>query len=86
MSEVASRELRNNTRALLTRVEAGEAITITVDGVAVALLQPVQRRPQWLARDAFVGQVLSQQADSALRAELRELAPDMTDDLDIDDS
>jgi antitoxin (DNA-binding transcriptional repressor) of toxin-antitoxin stability system len=30
MGEVASRELRNNTRALLRRVEAGEAVTMEV--------------------------------------------------------
>lgn len=29
MSSVASRELRNNTRALLERVAAGEEVTIT---------------------------------------------------------
>src|SRR5688572_25744690 len=34
MTEVASRELRNNTRALLDRVAGGEEITITVGGRA----------------------------------------------------
>lgn len=81
MPEIASRELRNNTRALLDRVEAGEPITITVDGRAVAVLQPVSRRPRWLGRDEFVGRVLPRQADAALAGELRELAPDTTDDL-----
>ena len=41
MAEVASRELRNNTRAVLDRVEAGEAVTITVDGRPVARLEPI---------------------------------------------
>ena len=41
MTDVASRDLRNNTRALLERVEAGESITITVDGRPVATLEPV---------------------------------------------
>jgi len=81
MPNVASRELRNNTRALLDRVEAGESITITVDGRAVALLQPADRRPRFLARDVFIGRLLSHRADPALRAELRDLAPDTTDDL-----
>jgi prevent-host-death family protein len=80
VAEVASRELRNNTRALLDRVEAGEAITVTIDGRPVAVLQPVGRRPRWLPRDEFVRRVVAHQADAALRAELRQLAPDATDD------
>ena len=47
MSEVASRELRNDTAGLLRRVQAGEEITITVNGKAVArltALQPTRRR------------------------------------------
>jgi prevent-host-death family protein len=81
MTDVASRQLRNNTRAVLDRVAAGEAITITVDGRPVALLAPVGRRPRWLARRDFTERVLAKQADPGLRAELRGLAPDTTDDL-----
>ena len=81
MTDVASRELRNNTRSLLDRVEAGESITITVDGRAVAVLQPIGQRPRFVARDAFLRGVLAHQADAGLRRDLRELAPDTTDDL-----
>lgn len=81
MSEVASRELRNNTRSLLERVEAGEAVTITIDGRPVAVLQPVGRRPRWLGRDEFVRRVGSHQADPTLRGELAALAPETTDEL-----
>jgi prevent-host-death family protein len=81
MAVVASRELRNNTRSLLDRVEAGEEVTITVDGRPVAVLQPVGRRPRWLGRDEFVRLVASHQADASLRADLVELAPDSTEDL-----
>ncbi len=81
MSEVASRELRNNTRALLDRVEAGESVTITVEGRPVAVLEPLARRPRWMTRDEFVRRVQPRQADPALAAELRVLAPDTTDDL-----
>ena len=81
MGDVASRELRNNTRSLLERVQAGEAMTITVDGRPIAVLQPVGRRPQWLARDEFVRRVGPHQADSGLRNELTALAPGTTDDL-----
>ena len=81
MSDVASRELRNNTRALLERVEAGESITITVDGRAVAVLQPPARRTRFMARDLFIEHLLGHPADPGLRAELRDLAPDTTDDI-----
>ncbi|MCA1834018.1 MAG: type II toxin-antitoxin system Phd/YefM family antitoxin [Actinomycetota bacterium] len=80
MTEIASRELRNNTRALLARVEAGEAVTITVDGRPAAVLQPVGHRSRWLTRDEFARQILAYQADAGLSRLLRELAPDTTDD------
>lgn len=83
MSDVASRDLRNNTRSLLDRVEAGESITITVDGRPVASLQPVERRPRFLAKDAFVRQIMSHQADAGLRSDLRALAPGTTDDIPL---
>lgn len=82
MSTVASRELRNNTRALLDRVDAGESITITVDGRPVAVLQGVERRPRSMARDEFLRRIAVSQADAALREVLRDLAPDTTDELD----
>jgi len=81
MADVASRELRNNTRALLERVEAGEEVVITVDGRPVATLNPVGTRSHWMSRAEFVRRVLSHQADSGLTEELRRLAPDTTDDL-----
>ena len=79
--EVASRELRNNTRSLLERVRGGEAVTITVNGKPVAVLQPIGRRSRWMTRDEFVRDVLPHQADPGLRRELAELSPDTTDDV-----
>lgn len=38
-------------------------------------------RPRWVSREAFVGQFVNAQADPALSTELRELAPDDTDEL-----
>jgi prevent-host-death family protein len=81
MTVVASRELRNNTRALLDRVDAGEVITISVDGREVAELRPVARATRWMSRSEFVNRIIPAQADAALRAELRDLSPDTTDDL-----
>jgi len=80
MSFVASRELRNNTRQLLKRVEAGESITITVDGRAVATLAPVGRRPRWMSKAELLALISGHQADSGLRGDLRTLSPDSTDD------
>ncbi|BBX96685.1 type II toxin-antitoxin system Phd/YefM family antitoxin [Mycobacterium lacus] len=82
MSEVASRELRNHTAGLLRRVQAGEDITVTVNGKAVALLtalRPTRRR--WLGRDELLRRLERAQADLALRQELAELAGDTSDEL-----
>lgn len=81
VAEVASRELRNDTRSVLRRVEAGEDVVITVDGRPVAVLHPVGSRPRWLARRQFVDRFGGRQADPGLTDDLRALAPDTTDDL-----
>jgi prevent-host-death family protein len=84
MTDVASRELRNNTRSLLERVAAGESLTITVDGRPVAELRPLARRVAWLSREAFMRDIASRQADPELSSELRQLAPGMSVDEPID--
>ncbi|HTW09270.1 MAG TPA: type II toxin-antitoxin system prevent-host-death family antitoxin [Acidimicrobiales bacterium] len=81
MFEVASRELRNDTRGVLRRVEAGEEVVITVDGRHVAVLRPIGHRRRWLSRAQFVHLFSGRQADPGLAGDLRELAPDTTDDL-----
>jgi len=83
MADVASRELRNNTRALLDRVEGGEAVTITVDGRPVAVLAPVGRRPRWLGREEFVRRIVGNQADAGLAPELAALTPGTTDEVPL---
>lgn len=83
MTQVASRELRNSTRSLLDRVEAGERLTITVDGRPVAVLAPVGRRPRWVSKTEFAPMVLANQADARLAADLHELAAETTDDLPL---
>lgn len=81
MAEVASRELRNDTRGLLRRVEAGEDVVITVDGRQVAVLRPIGHRRPWLSRREFVHRFSAHRADPAMAEDLRQLAPDTTDDL-----
>jgi prevent-host-death family protein len=83
MAEVASRELRNSTRSLLERVEAGERLTITVGGRPVAVLGPVGRRARWMSKGEFTALVLANQADSALADDLLQLTSETTDDIPL---
>lgn len=82
MEEVASRELRNDTRGVLRRVEAGEDILITVAGRGVAVLRPVSARARWIPKGQFLNLFSDRQADAGLTEDLRQLAPDTTDDLE----
>ena len=79
MSSIPSRDLRNDVSAVLRRVEAGERLTVTVSGRAVARLVPVER-PTWVSGERLA-QVLSAPADRALLTDLATLLPDTTDDL-----
>lgn len=82
MSEVASRDLRNDTAGVLRRVQAGEDITITVKGRPVAVLTPVSpKRRRWLTRIEFLTRLQGVQADPGLRKDLEMLAGDTTDEL-----
>ena len=81
--EIASRELRNDTRGVLRRVEAGEHVVITVDGRPVAVLTPLPGRPRWIPRQEFIRRFGGKQADPGLTRDLIELIPDSTDDLPL---
>ncbi len=83
MDVVASRELRNETRRILDRIEGGETLTITVNGRPVAVLSPVEDRSTWMGRAEFARRMVGHQADPALRNELRDLAPGTTDDVPL---
>ena len=48
--------------------------------VGSAVLDDRPARPRWVNREAFVRTLVPVQADSALKAELRELAPDLADE------
>jgi prevent-host-death family protein len=82
MASVPSRELRNDTAGVLRRVEAGERVTITVNGRPVAEVVPVQRgRRSPISRAELVARLRRTQADPGLRQELARLAGETTDDL-----
>src|SRR5271170_112696 len=82
MSEVASRDLRNDTAGVLRRVQAGEDITITVKGRPVATLSATRhQRRRWLTATEFLARLRHAQADPGLRDDLAALAGDTTDDL-----
>ncbi len=82
MSEVASRELRNDTAGVLRRVQAGEDITVTVNGRPTARITaiPTQRR-RWLPRAELLTRLSRAQADPGLRDHLARLAGETTDEL-----
>lgn len=83
MTEVASRELRNDTRGLLERVARGEEIVITISGQPVAMLTGLRSRPRWVSREDFVARVEGARADPELARDLAELLPDTTDDIPL---
>ncbi|GAA1290192.1 type II toxin-antitoxin system antitoxin VapB4 [Pseudonocardia aurantiaca] len=76
MTEIALRELRNNTSEVLRRVEDGEEIDVTVNGRAVARLVPLPRRRPYLTWD----EIAANQADHGLLDDLRELMDNETTD------
>src|SRR5690606_9404341 len=82
MNRVTSSQLRNETRRVLARVEAGEEIVITVDGRDVALLGQLPGRRRWVNGPAFLEQIARLQADAGLTGGQARLLPDTTDDLD----
>lgn len=82
MTDVPSRDLRNDTAGVLRRVQDGDDITITVSGRPVARLVPLQRSwRRWLPKAELVRRLRIAQADPGLRVDLARLAGDTTDDL-----
>lgn len=83
MTDVPSRELRNDSGAVLRRAQSGEVITITVSGKPVANLTAIRpRRRRWLTREDLLERLRRAQADPGLRDDLAALASDTTDDLE----
>lgn len=81
MPSITMHELRNRTDHVLERVHAGETMVIMVDGQPTAELGPLNTRPRFIDRAAFVRQILPHQADPGIAAAVADLAPDTSDDL-----
>jgi len=80
VSQIGVRELRNDTAAILRRVEAGERLTITVSGRPVAELIPLEERPTFRSWEWFQEVPRS---DPGLAEDLRELlGRETTEDVD----
>jgi len=72
MARVSARDLRNHTRDVLRRAEAGEPIEISVNHQTVAELHP-PTRPSWVAGQVFEELIASLPADPGLLDDLRPL-------------
>lgn len=82
MTQVATRDLRNDTASVLRRVQAGEEIIITVNGKPVAQLVPLPSAGRrWVPRAELAGRLRFSQADPGLRRDLARLAGETTDGL-----
>jgi prevent-host-death family protein len=77
VGQIGVRELRNDTAAILRRVEAGERLTITVSARPVAELVPLEERPTFRTWEWF--QQIPK-SDPGLAEELRELLGHETTD------
>jgi prevent-host-death family protein len=77
MATVPQKELRNHVGEVLRRAEAGEEITITVSGRAVAQLGPARTR-QWVP-SARLGDLWAAPADPSLEKDLERLGGELVD-------
>ena len=79
--EIGVRDLRNNTAGVIDAVQAGERVTLTVNGEPTADIVPHGRRSRWLSGDQLRDQLRDRAADPALREELDEISGQTLDDL-----
>jgi len=81
MGDISVRDLRNDTGAVLRRVEAGETVIVHSNRRPVAQILPLLERPTWLPATRFFSKVLTHPADRGLHDDLADLQPDTIDDL-----
>lgn len=78
MATIPQRELRNNVSEVLRRAEAGERLTVTVDGRPVAELGPVSEGRR-LATPSDFARVLSESpVDTPWAGDLRQMREEET--------
>jgi prevent-host-death family protein len=77
MDSIPQKQLRNEIGEVLRRVEAGEALTVTVAGRPVAELRPAQRR-RWVSGAPLVA-IWRGPAPSALHDDLARLDAGLVD-------
>lgn len=82
MTDLPSRELRNDVSAVLRRVEAGERLRVTVSGRPVAELVPLGTKPSTISWLELQASLDGARADAGLTGQLRELNPETTDDVE----
>lgn len=78
--EIGVRELRNRTAQVVDAVRAGERVTLTVHGEAVADIVPHGPRARWLSGGRLLEQLQDQAADAALQRELDEMVGQTLDE------
>jgi prevent-host-death family protein len=79
--EIGVRDLRNRTARVIDAVQAGERVTLTVNGEPLADIVPHGRRTRWLAGPRLREQLHERAADAALQDELDALAGQTLDEL-----
>jgi prevent-host-death family protein len=77
MATIPQKELRNHVGEVLRRAEAGERITITVSGRAVAELGPIRAR-QWVPASQLAD-LWSSPRDPTIDEDLAGLGGELTD-------
>jgi prevent-host-death family protein len=78
---VSVRELRNHTSQVVAAVRAGEAVTLTSNGEPIADIVPHRRRTRWLPGSWLREELVTRQADPAMRRDLDRLAGGRIDEL-----
>jgi prevent-host-death family protein len=79
--EIGVRELRNRTTEVISAVESGERVTLTVRGNPVADIVPHGQRTRWLSGETLRRELEHRSADPKLGQELEELAGQTLDEL-----
>jgi prevent-host-death family protein len=73
LDTVPIRELRNDVAKVIRRVEAGESIDVTRNGVRVAQITPIRDRGRWKSVDEFRASAHLSPTDPELLALIQDL-------------